>query len=397
MRLVELKIHERGTFKLHEGTEDRPLPRGAIAELRFDVIQESDRLNGNGRAYPWEVLKEASNRLLGTLKEEALPAFDGHPKSNDDMQIAKAPAVLSSYELDEATGTVRNGVFYLVDSEAGRHALAHARLGVRIGTSSRGEGSLREGSYDGRYGKISGAIVQKDLVFEGWDLVVKPSVRTAKSTGLREEQNDEGAEMQIKDLSELKAQHPELYRSLVKEAYGQCQGVLKEQIDKFEGEIKEQCRDQVRQEVTAELTESLEKPLLKKIAEVETALLAEKKKVEESLKEKQKLSESATSNEQRLQEQAQQLKSQLDETAQKHQTELTKLQESLAGIQLREAQTSASRKVISETDGLPDKQRDVLRVSVLGVFDEKKNPFGVKVSEALSKKHASDIVPLITR
>ena len=158
MRLVETIIQPRGKYRIFESSEDKPLPKGAIAVITFDEIQVGDRSNGNGRVYPWRTLRTANERLLGALKEEALPSFDGHPRDTSEMLLSRIPAVLKEFRVDEESGTIRDASFYLANNEAGRNALPLLQLGMVVGTSSRGNGSLKEGVFEGRHGKIQGQI-----------------------------------------------------------------------------------------------------------------------------------------------------------------------------------------------------------------------------------------------
>jgi len=372
MLLTETVLQTKGKYRLIEATAERPLPKGAIAEILFDEIQVGDRPNGNGRVYPWSVLKAANERLLKTLKEERLASFDGHPKNNEEMVLGKIPAVLHDFEINESEGKITNASYYLADNTLGRDTLPLLQLGMVIGTSSRGNGSLKEGVHEGKHGKVSGQIVQEDLILEGYDLVLKPSVVTARASGLREEQGDGNVMTDkllkdVKDLEELRTLVPGVFKQLIDEALKLADEKLNQRIDRHEAEIH------------AEVVEAIEKPLKESIAKLEKDLADSKKALGEAQKKATSLSESATANEKKLQESVDGLQKQLDEKQKQLESTTTKVN----AIELRENMAAARAHVIESTDGNPF--CDVLRAATLGT-DPKT---GVKVNEKLTESYKS--------
>jgi hypothetical protein len=373
-------------YILLESSAEKPLPSGVIGELIFESpIQMGDKLNKNGRCYPWNVLKEANSKLLeSAVKESKAVSFDGHPRDPLDMKPSAVNAKLVDFEIDESTATIKNAKFHIVDTRVGQDALALARAKIPLGTSSRASGSFTEnGSYKGRFGEVKGTIVSQDLEIKGYDLVMDPSVVTARSSHLREEienplTGDDAVE--IKSLAEFREKYPQVADVVLKEFAAESEEQFNTLLEQYEQPIRQEIAAEYDAKKEEAIKEAVEKALEDQKILHEQSLERMKRDNEKEIGRVKTLNESISHNEQEL-------RSQLDETQRTLSSvneTVKSLQESVGNVKKTADQEQAKAYVLEATDGNPF--ADVLRVSVLG-------PKMVTVGKDLAKQYVNVVPP----
>lgn len=355
-------------YELNEGTSEKPLPKGVIGEITFGTIQMGDRINGNGRIYPWETLSAKHRVFLeSSVKAGTAAVRDGHPVPGVPGQDipSKVSAKLVSFNINEEKAEITDAKFHIIDTQVGRDARAIARAGIPLGVSSRASGTLKEGTHEGRFGKVKGVIVQEDMTIRGYDFVTNPSVAKARSSHFREEMNPETNPgentVEIKTLAELREKYPALLNEHKKVVIGEAQEALTEQLSKHEDEIR------------TELSEAFA-PEKQKLEDKITALEGENSELKSQIE---------SNGTQQLNEEQTEMVNQLNEQLEARDKQITELTESIEAIELGRDQEKARSFVIEETDGNPYAEQ--LRVAVLGPMT-KENQEGIKCSDALTEQ-----------
>jgi len=137
------------------------------------ILQKANHKNKNGRIYPRPTLEREINNYQQLIKEGRALSECNHPdNSNIDLNNVSHRVIKTWWEGDTVYGTLeiitspgfkQSGII----SAAGDRIANFLRLGVKLGISSRGIGSLRE---------IKGEnIVQPDFELVGFDIVANPS------------------------------------------------------------------------------------------------------------------------------------------------------------------------------------------------------------------------------
>jgi hypothetical protein len=141
------------------------------------VVQRADAKNGNGRIYPRKTLEREIQKLQEVIKQVGyiLCHFD----HSDDLEIKLALSCAKIVRLWWDGNDVWARIELLDESNTmAAQARSFIKSGIKLGISSRGEGSLRE---------IGGnQIVQDDLNLATWDLVSSPSTQGAFLNVMRE-------------------------------------------------------------------------------------------------------------------------------------------------------------------------------------------------------------------
>ena len=154
------------------------------------VIQRAEAKNQNGRIYPKEILeREIQNYINGPVKEKrALGELD-HPESS----VINLQNVSHNVTKVKMIGDDVYGEVEILPTPAGNILKALFASGITIGISSRGMGSVQEGSN----GTVT---VQEDFELLCFDFVSTPSTHGAYMTP---------AGRAITELQEGKIQLPE--------------------------------------------------------------------------------------------------------------------------------------------------------------------------------------------
>ena len=155
---------------------DRQLAEATLKENRplivKGVIQRAEAKNQNGRIYPREILEREINKYIeGPVKEKrALGELD-HPESSViNLQNVSHNVTKIKMMGDDVYGEVE-----ILPTPAGKILQALFASGITVGISSRGMGSVKEGS--------GGTVeVQDDFELLCFDFVSTPSTHGAFMT-----------------------------------------------------------------------------------------------------------------------------------------------------------------------------------------------------------------------
>ena len=131
------------------------------------VFQRADEENNNKRIYPKALLEREIQKLDEAMKGRRLMGELDHP-SHDSVKLSNVSHLITKLE---AKGNEIIGEAEILDTPMGKVAKALIEGGVQIGISSRGMGTLSEGSDGKRY-------VNEDFRLITWDLVADPSTRS---------------------------------------------------------------------------------------------------------------------------------------------------------------------------------------------------------------------------
>lgn len=132
------------------------------------ILQKANEKNQNGRRYPKKILeREVENykknfinerRALGELDHPSSPVVELKNVSHNITEI--------HWEGDNLIGTVE-----ILPTPSGNILKKLMKSNIRLGISSRGDGTVTEG--------IDGVIVNEDFSLIAWDFVSNPSTRGA--------------------------------------------------------------------------------------------------------------------------------------------------------------------------------------------------------------------------
>lgn len=169
------------TYNFTEATNEQKR-RGVLGVVE-GVFQKADVENANKRIYPrelWEKILKTPE-VVDRLENRAMVGELDHPQSGATA-ISRISHVVTKNEL-RPDGTIF-GRAEILDTPMGRIAETLFRAGVRLGVSSRGDGTVKEEG-----GK---AYVNKDdFRLETYDFVLKPSTPGAYPALTEEEQTRE--------------------------------------------------------------------------------------------------------------------------------------------------------------------------------------------------------------
>jgi len=197
--LKVLKRHETGTGVLIEHdagfiSPDEPRNQPFINEIKkldtgskmtiveplivYVVLQKYGILNRNGRVYPESILKQQDRLYQQAIKERRAVGELDHPESsviagdrishNIVETWWEGHTLMGKMEILMTPGYINYGIV----STKGDEVANLLRNRIKIGVSSRGVGSLKEG-------KNGEQIVQDDFEIICWDVVTAPSTPDA--------------------------------------------------------------------------------------------------------------------------------------------------------------------------------------------------------------------------
>jgi hypothetical protein len=161
-------------------TEDRgKLPPGIIMRVS-GRSQASDVVNENNRRYPrslWE-RKLHEKSIVEKIKNRQMVGHFGHPKDGQEDDPNRITHIVTDAVLED-DGTV-NCTYEIFDVPAGHVVATMYRAGVKMGSSSRGEGSVIRAS-DG-----VDEVDEETYELDTWDFVLNPSTPDAYPTVMNE-------------------------------------------------------------------------------------------------------------------------------------------------------------------------------------------------------------------
>ena len=127
------------------------------------IMQKSDTQNGNGRVYPHRVLmREVENYQKLVKERRALGELDHPDDSVINLKNASHLVTEIWWQNKDVMGKVK-----ILDTPSGKVLQELVKSGVSLGISSRGMGSVSEGS--------AGTIVEDDFQLICFDFVSEPS------------------------------------------------------------------------------------------------------------------------------------------------------------------------------------------------------------------------------
>lgn len=153
----------------------------------YAVFQKYGIENANGRIYPEPILRKQVSIYQGKINERQSYGELNHPESVtiDGDRLAflitklwwEKSTLIGEIELILSPGFVKYGIISCVGDKIANYI----RLGIKIGVSSRGLGSVEKDRFSGKY------IVQDDFEITCWDVVTDPSTPNAWLSGHKEE------------------------------------------------------------------------------------------------------------------------------------------------------------------------------------------------------------------
>ena len=130
-------------------------------------IQTADKKNGNGRSYPYKILKREMDNYKKIVQDNRACGELDHP--DDSVINLKNVSHLVTdvwWEGKDVMGKIK-----VLDTPSGRILKDLMSAGVKLGISSRGLGSVKESMGD--------TIVQEDFELICFDIVSEPSTPNA--------------------------------------------------------------------------------------------------------------------------------------------------------------------------------------------------------------------------
>ena len=162
MLLVECSVLDKVQV-IREGT-------GANKKLKIKGrFQKCDEQNNNGRVYPRKILEGQVKAIQDKINERSLVGALDHPP-NDAIHLSQASHLMTSLKVNKAGDVI--GEAEILSTPNGKIVEALLNDGVKIGISSRGLGSVSEGS-------MGEGIVNEDFKLITFDLVSDPSTKGA--------------------------------------------------------------------------------------------------------------------------------------------------------------------------------------------------------------------------
>ena len=145
----------------------------------------SEKMNGNKRIYPRTIIeKEVENHCNGKIKESRALGELGHPPTSE-INLDRVSHLIKELRMD---GDVAIGKAQVLDTPCGKIAKKLMEAGVKLGVSSRGVGSLKNGVVQNDYRLIcvdivadpSGPGCYVDSVMESKEWVLENGILTEK-------------------------------------------------------------------------------------------------------------------------------------------------------------------------------------------------------------------------
>ena len=130
-------------------------------------LQEADRRNGNGRVYPFDILRREVENYAKLVKEQRSLGELDHP-DDSVINLKNASHLVTEVWWD---GKAVMGKVKVLNTPSGKILKELVNGGVKLGISSRGLGSVREES--------GNTVVEDDFQLICFDFVSEPSTPEA--------------------------------------------------------------------------------------------------------------------------------------------------------------------------------------------------------------------------
>jgi hypothetical protein len=130
-------------------------------------IQTADKQNGNGRVYPYEILKREMDNYDQIVKDNRACGELDHP-DDSVVNLKNVSHIITQvwWEGKDVMGKIK-----VLDTPSGRILKDLVNAGVKLGISSRGLGSVRE--------SMGKTVVESDFQLICFDIVSEPSTPNA--------------------------------------------------------------------------------------------------------------------------------------------------------------------------------------------------------------------------
>ena len=145
--------------------EKREISNGAM--YLTGRIQTADKQNGNGRVYPYEVLKREMDNYKKIIADNRACGELDHP-DDSVVNLKNVSHMVTDvwWEGKDVMGKIK-----VLDTPSGRILKDLINAGVKLGISSRGLGSVKE--------SMGNTVVQEDFELICFDIVSEPSTPNA--------------------------------------------------------------------------------------------------------------------------------------------------------------------------------------------------------------------------
>jgi len=145
--------------------EKREISNGAM--YLTGRIQTADKQNGNGRVYPYEVLKREMDNYKKIVADNRACGELDHP-DDSVVNLKNVSHIITDiwWEGKDVMGKIK-----VLDTPSGRTLKELINAGVKLGISSRGLGSVRESAGQ--------TVVENDFQLICFDIVSEPSTPNA--------------------------------------------------------------------------------------------------------------------------------------------------------------------------------------------------------------------------
>ena len=145
--------------------EKREISNGAM--YLTGRIQTADKQNGNGRVYPYEVLKREMDNYKKIVADNRACGELDHP-DDSVVNLKNVSHIITDiwWEGKDVMGKIK-----VLDTPSGKTVKGLISSGVKLGISSRGLGSVRESAGQ--------TVVENDFQLICFDIVSEPSTPNA--------------------------------------------------------------------------------------------------------------------------------------------------------------------------------------------------------------------------
>jgi hypothetical protein len=169
--------------------EKREMSEGRSVYL-IGKMHEAERLNGNGRKYPLNVLKREAQKYMSFVKDSRAVGELDHP-DDSVVNLRNASHMVVDMWWD---GNALMGKIKVLSTPSGMTLRSLVNDGVKIGISSRGLGSVRESA--------GATIVEDDFQLICFDIVSEPSTPLAFMDKVVRESKDKDKTTKVMSLIE---------------------------------------------------------------------------------------------------------------------------------------------------------------------------------------------------
>lgn len=241
--------------------------------LKFQgVFQRADTVNENGRIYPRKVLEKAVEDFKRKIDEGRAVGTIEHPADGKTKAYEISHKITNIY-MNENGEVIGEAI--VVETSKGRELKALLEAGISIGISSRGFGSLKPVSKDGK----TIYEVQEDFQIETFDVVYDPSTPGA-FVSVYESKDDIKVKEKMEDFA--------------KKLINAFKGYEKERLTDFAEKLLENVNPDVRSSIAIHAIANILQPIL---SDGKESVLELKKRIEKLELENYKLSKIAESHE----------------------------------------------------------------------------------------------------